>query len=234
MQKASSISDIRLLRGKLDNCLTLVRSERNRLREESRVRIAVLQEGIERTANHVRSAGAAVPEVAAKGLPRRTSEAQADDLATGLKGRGAAEQLIAASISQGKELAVALFLVNGFGHLSGRFGGQTSDAVLFAVAQYARQRLPTGALFRWSGPALAAIVEMEQSFQAVEQQMANIASMRLEKTMEKSGRLILLPITCSCMVVKVSDADSVESVAETLDDFVATKVGDRIVDSDFG
>jgi len=49
--------------------------------------------------------------------------------------------------------------------------------------------------------------------------------MHLEKTIEKEGRFVLLPVTCSLIVRKVSDADSLESVVEHLDDFVAAHSG---------
>src|SRR5580698_3906468 len=57
LQKATNIGNIRELRSRLDDCLTLVRRESNRLRDESQARIAALQERADRTANHVRSVG---------------------------------------------------------------------------------------------------------------------------------------------------------------------------------
>ena len=209
LKKASNIGDIRMLRGKLDECLQVVRNESNRLREESDTRIATLREGVERTANHVRSAG----------LDR------AADPATGLSGRSAAEELIAANVSQGKDFVVALFLVDRLAHVNGRFGRQTGDEVLLQVAQHIGQRLETASLFRWSGPAFAAIQEVRGSFNEIERQMKRVASLRLEKTIATDGRFILLPVTCSYLLQKVSAGDSAGVVARNLDRFVSTHTG---------
>ncbi len=226
LQKASSIGDIRVLRSKLDDCLALVRSETNRLRDESRARIVALQEGVQRTADHVRSAGVALPEVPFVEVPEPVVTVQPNDPSTGLPGRGAAEQLIDANISRGKAFVVAVFLVDGLVQVKSRFGGETGDEILVAVAQYLEERLETGSLFRWSAPAVAAILEIETSFHAIERQMNQIASLRLEKTIEKDGRFVLLPVTCSVLVQKVSDADSLDDVVANLDDFVASHAGD--------
>jgi GGDEF domain-containing protein len=215
LQKTSSIEDIRVLRSKLDDCLTLVRSESNRLRDESRARIVALQAGVERTSNHMRSV---------KGV-------QSVDSATGLHGRAGAEDLIAARISQGKEFVVTLYLVDRLVQVNGRFGRKIGDEVLLLVAQHVGQRLGTGSLFRWSGPALAAIQELSPSFNAVERQAKQIASTRLEKTIEADGRFTLLPVTCSFMLQKVTAGDSLETVTRNLDKFVATHAGENDPDS---
>jgi GGDEF domain-containing protein len=225
LQTASTIGDIRVLRSKLNECLVLVRSESTRLRDESQTRIVELQAGVERTANHVRGSGIALPE-AAPAVPRKRYHAgPSEDPLTGLPGREAAEELIAANISRGKEVCVTLFVVDRFAHINGRFESKTGDEVLLLVAHYLSEQLETGSLFRWSGPALASITAADQSLYEIEQQMTRIVSKRFEKTIESDRRMVLLPITCSCMVQKVSDLDSPEDVAETLDDFVATKAG---------
>ncbi len=224
LHSASTIGDIRVLRGKLNDCLVLVRNESVRLRNESQGHIAELQVSVERTANHVRSAGITLPEPAPAALERRRA-APSDDSPTGLPGRDAAEQRIADNISQGKECVVTLFLVDRFAQIDGRFESKAADEVLLLVAQHLGEQLENHSLFRWSRPAFAAITAVEPSLPAIEQQMARIASKRFEKTIEEDRRLVLLPITCSFLVQKVSDGDSLENVAEILDDFVATKTG---------
>ena len=208
LQQASSVRDIRQLRGKLDHCLTLVRSENKRLRDESRVHIKALQDGVERTVKHVRSAGVVVADV----LPVRRDEV---------------EQLIAGNIAQGKEFAVAIFAIDGLTQIASRYGPEVADDVHLAVAGHLKQTLDPATIHRWSGPALAAIVDIQTTFQAVEKRMNQIAALRLERTIEQDGRLALLPITCSLIVQKVTDADSVEDVIANLDDFVAAHAGAR-------
>lgn len=220
IRKASNIDDIRVLRGKLDDCLTLVRNESNRLRAESRTRIAILQQGFERTAGRVKLAGMDLPATV---LPKLTRETPPEIPLTGLRGRESAEEMIAANVAQSKQCAVAVFVINRFGNIKGRFGSTTGDHVLLAVAQHLRERLATHALFQWSGPAFAAIVESDDAFHVIERKMANIASVRLENALENQGRGTVIAVTCSVIVQKISDADSLADIVAHLDDFVATR-----------
>jgi GGDEF domain-containing protein len=143
----------------------------------------------------------------------------------GLQTRDRAEQLIASRISQGTQIVVTLFLIDRFAQLHGRFGSKLSDEMLLMVAQHLGEQLGTGSLFKWSRSAFAAITEVDRPLQAIEQQMTRVASKRFEKTIEEDRRMVLIPVTFSCMVQKVSDADSLADIAATLDDFVAAKAG---------
>jgi GGDEF domain-containing protein len=210
LQKASSIDDIRVLRGKLDDCLTMVRNERNRIREESQTRITALREGVERTASHVRLADIT----------------QVTDPATGLPGRGAAEEMIAAKISVGKDFVIALFLVDRLSHVNARLGRKVGDEILLEVAQHIGQQPVAGSLFRWSGPAFILISDIHPSLSAVQRQMKRIASMRIEKTVETEGRSILLLVTCSFMIQEISARDSLEALGRNFDRFVAAQTGE--------
>ena len=223
LQTASTVGDMRLLRGKLDECLVLVRSESTRLHDESQSRIVELQAEVERTANHVRAAGIEVLEAVPLAPQRRTRPIAADHAPSGLNGREAAEELIAANIAQGKEFIVTLFVVDRLALISGRFGHKICDEVLLLVKEHLAGQLEAASLFKWSGPAFAVITEANQPLQVIEQHMMGIASKRFQKTMEKDRRITLLPVTCSLLVRKVSDVDSLDEIAETLDDFVATK-----------
>jgi GGDEF domain-containing protein len=224
LQTASTVSDVRLLRGKLNDCLVLVRSESTRLREESNAHLVELQAGVDRTANHVRSAGITLPEIEPEAPPEpETRAVSMDDPLTGLQGREAAERMIGDSLARGMPLAVTLFLVHRFAHMRSRFGDQVCDEVLMLVAQHLGEQLETGSLFRWSGPSFVVITEAERSLHDIEQRMAAIASKRFDKTIEKDRGTVLLPITCSSVVQRISDDDSLHLVTETLDDFVAAK-----------
>ena len=146
-----------------------------------------------------------------------------EDPATGLPGRSAVEEFAARNISLGREFVVAVFVVDRLRHINGRFGSDTGDEVLLNMAQHLGERLESGTLFRWSGSAFAVVLDSAQPFSTIEQQMKNLASLRLEKTVEKEGRVVIVAVTCSVMVQKVSEGDSRNAVFETLDDFVSTR-----------
>jgi len=224
LQTASTIGDVRVLRGKLNDCLVLVRNESNRLRDESHAHIAELQSSLERTANHVRSSGIAPPEDHPPPPKAPRPATPLEDPLTGLPGRDSAEALIAKGIAESKQFAVALCLIDRYTHIEARYGVETGEEALLLVAQHLGAQLQRGTLFRWSGPAFAVIAETDQPLHVVEQQMIRLVSKRFEKTIQKDGRTVLVPVTCCCMAQKVSDVDSLEAVAESLDDFVATKL----------
>ena len=223
LQSASTVGDVRVLRGKLGDCLTLVRTERIRLRDASQAQIVELQAGVERTATHIRNAGDAVPEETVALPPEPCPFTLPDDSPPGFATRDGAERLIAAKISQGKEFVVTVFLIDRFPQVTGRFGAGTGGEVLQRVAHYLRDELEDDSLFQWSGSAFAAIREGGTPLHTIEQQMARIASKRFEKTIENDRQLVLLQVTCSFLVKKVSEGDCLADIAETLDDFVATK-----------
>ena len=223
LQRASTVGDVRVLRSKLNDCLVLVRKESLRLRDESHSHIAALQAKVIETANHVRTAGITLPEVPPAAPRGRTRVLSPDFALMGLPGREAAEELISSNISRGREFFVTLFVIDRFAFIDGRFGSGVCGEMLLLLKEYLGEQLKSGSLFKWSAPAFAVIDEACQPQVVTESQMMRIASKRFEKTIQEDRRTALFPITCSCMVRKVSDIDSLEHIAEILDDFVVTK-----------
>ena len=202
LQHASSLGDVRQLRGKLNDCLSLVRAESNRLRLESRAQIQILQEGIDGAIQRARSAGFTVH-------------------------RDEVEQMIASRIAEGKPFAIAVFVIDGLSQIASRYGPGIADDVYRTVTDHIKTQLNPTALHGWSGPAIAAFLESHPNLQALEARIPKIAATRLEKTIENDGRTVLLPITRSAILQKVTDADTLENVVANLDDFTAAHAGAR-------
>ncbi|HEY3940741.1 MAG TPA: diguanylate cyclase [Bryobacteraceae bacterium] len=205
LQRASTLEDVRQLRGQMADCLTVVRSESSRLQAESRARLESLQAEVERVSSRLRMGGL---------------DSSSDPI-TGLPMRALAEQAIAAKISSKKECVAALFVIDRLASINGRFGRAAGDDVLLLVAQQLAKRLSGATLFRWSGPALAAILEAVTGEATAESQAKAAASMRLEKTIETNGRSVFLLITLFGQVRRVSSADSVDAVCADFDQFQA-------------
>ena len=203
LQRASTLDDVRQLRGQMAECLTVVRSESSRLQAESRARLESLQAEVERVSSRLRMGGL---------------DSSSDPI-TGLPMRALAEQVIAAKISSKKECVAALFVIDRLASINGRFGRATGDDVLLLVAQQLAKRLSGATLFRWSGPALAAIFEVVTGEATAESQAKAAASMRLEKTIETNGRSVFLLITLFGQVRRVSSADSLDAVCADFDQF---------------
>jgi GGDEF domain-containing protein len=205
LQRASTLEDVRQLRGQMADCLTVVRSESSRLQAESRARLDSLQGEVERVSSRLRM-----------GVLDSSS-----DPITGLPTRALAEQAIAAKISSRKECLVALFVIDRLASINGKFGRTVGDDVLLLVAQQLAKRLSGATLFRWSGPALAALLEVVTDETTAESQAKAAASMRLEKSIETNGRLVFLLITLFGQVRRISSNDSLEAVCGEFDQFIS-------------
>jgi GGDEF domain-containing protein len=213
MEQASAIEDIRELRRKLQDCLVLIKEENTRLKIESKEKIESLQRQV---------------EVALKAADSPSRVGEGVDAVTGLEGHAAAEQLIAKRISDRKPCVIALFVINRLATINRRFGRKVGDEVLVQVAQHLGQLLPgNSVLFRWSGPALAALVEIQPNFDDVNRKLLRIASGQLEKNIEDGERSVFVPIMTLLHVQKVTIVTVAKEVIRQMDHFVAENSGDR-------
>jgi diguanylate cyclase (GGDEF)-like protein len=209
LEKPIAPEEIRALRTRLEECLGLVGSESPH-EEAPPEGLVMAQEKV---------AGAA-------DQPHAARYCEGIDAVTGLWGRGEAEKTLAAKIERGKNCFATVFVVERLSALNVRFGRAVGDEVLFMIAQHLAQRLPeNSSLFRWSGPAFVAILD-DESDGTVERQMKQIASERLEKSVETRGRSILLPITMSFILQRISGSDSAEKVCCKLGKMTAACVGE--------
>jgi GGDEF domain-containing protein len=206
MEQASTLDDIRLLRLRLQDCLTIVREESVRLRSESDARMVASQEKIESISSPEAGLGPGVIAV---------------DPVTCLENYAAAEKLIFERISEGKACAMALFVAGKLVMVNRRFGRTMGDEVLFMVAQHISKSLPPNSiLFRWRGPALAAVVEIQPSFEEVSRKLARIAGAQLEKSIDEGGRIALVPISLLLFTQRIGVNSDTHEVFKAMDQFV--------------
>lgn len=201
LQRAATLEDARQLRAQIADCLTVVRSESARIQSESTARLKSLQAEVER-----------VSSLAKMGLFDSST-----DPVTGLPARGQAEQAIAARMAAGQEQVLAVFIVDRLAAINLRFGRATGDDILRLVAQQLAKRLSGATLFRWSGPAILAILEIATTPEAAENQAKLAGAMSLEKSVEAQSRSVLLPIHCVCRVHRVASSSGVAEVYRSLD-----------------
>lgn len=204
LQRASTLEDTRQLRAQMADCLTIVRSESSRIQSESRARLKSLQAEVERASSRVQMA---------------LFDASLDPV-TGLPARALAEQAIAAKITAGHEQVAALFIVDRLASINSRFGRATGDDILMLVAQQLAKRLSGATLFRWSGPAILAILEIATTVEAAENQAKLAGAMSVEKSVEADDRSVLLPIHCLCRVQRISSLAAADEVYRSLDQSV--------------
>jgi GGDEF domain-containing protein len=207
IEQASAIEDVRLLRVRLQDCLTMIREESVRLRGESDARMNAMQQKIESLFS---PEGGFNPGVIAV------------DPVTCLENHAAAEKLIGERIAGGKPCAAALFVVSKLMMVNRRFGRTMGDEVLFLVAQHVGKSLPPNSvLFRWRGPALAAVVDIQPTFEEVSRKLTRIAGAQLEKNIDADGRNALVPVSVLLFTQRTGASSDPQEVFKAMDQFVA-------------
>jgi GGDEF domain-containing protein len=213
MEKASAIQDIRSLRSSLQDCLDVIKEENARLRAESEARLHVLEEKVQSALASTASLNRAASSM---------------DVITGLESHAAAEHQIAERITEGRPCVVALFVVSRLAFVNRHFGRKIGDQVLTQIARHISNSLPPNSmLFRWSGPALAAVVDIQPNLEEVNRKLARIASAHLSKNVDDGGRSLLVPITVALWTQRAG-AGSVEAgVFKAMDNFVAANASEE-------
>ncbi len=184
------IDDVRMIKTRLSDCLDDIRKETERQRSETRETIEQLSQGLEQVRSHSVEIGA---------LP--------NDAVTGLPQRQAAEAALTAASQESGQCYAAVLAVDRLQALNVRFGREVGDAVLAAFARMARAKLEDGdRVYRWSGPALVALLPRTSSLERVRIEIGRIAETRLEHTIETPSRSIMLPITARWTVLPMMAA----------------------------
>jgi GGDEF domain-containing protein len=144
-----------------------------------------------------------------------------------LSDRSAAEQSIAREIEVAKDCVCGVFLVNRLASISARFGRAIGDEVMLLVAERLMQHLPAGAaIFRWSESALVALAEVVGNISEVTRRYARAASTSLEKNIETEHRFVMVPITLSFTLKRLSGSCSPSDTFTELDRFVSVNTGE--------
>jgi GGDEF domain-containing protein len=141
--------------------------------------------------------------------------------------RSAAEQVIAGEIEAAKDCVCGVFLVNRLASIHARFGRGVGDEVMQLAAERLTQHLPAGAVvFRWSESALVAVAEVGGNIAEVTRRFARAASMNLEKNIETEHRFVMVPITLSFTLKRLSESSSPTDIFTELDRFVSINTGE--------
>jgi GGDEF domain-containing protein len=141
--------------------------------------------------------------------------------------RSAAEQAIAWKIEAAIDCVCGVFIVNRLASINARFGRGVGDEVMLLAAERMARQLPAGAVvFRWSESALVALVEVAGNISEVTRRYARAASMSLEKNIETEHRFVMVPITLSFTLKRLSGTCSPSDIIIELDRFVSVNTGE--------
>lgn len=208
LERASILEDVRLLKGRLSECLQSLREESARQKEESARGANELRQELERALERRAAIGARHPK----------------DEVTGLPGRHEAEQCLAAALKGDGHTFAAVFVLDRIQLINQRFGYAVGNRILMFFTRYlARGLSPNDRQFRWSGPAILVVLERHGSLDTVRMELARIISARLEKTVQVGNRSVMLHVTATWTVFSVAETASLEGMARKIDAFVSTQ-----------
>ena len=206
LEQASQIDDLRLLRSRLITCLDVVREETVRLQSESQARSDEVRQQIDRASK-------------AYEPPARFG---AMDIVTGLPARRSAERALAEASSDGAEHAVAVFVVKRLSAINAKYGRGVGDEVMLRVANHFAQHLSSATfLYRWSGPALVALIAVPGAKEDVRRSWAKAAAAKQEVNLEVKQRHVFVVVETSMSFHLSTESASPEELFQKLDQFVA-------------
>jgi diguanylate cyclase (GGDEF)-like protein len=204
----SQLDDVRVIKGRLSDCLADIRSEVDRQRQDQRATIQQLNDGL---------------DAARKTSPNLFAGPSTDPI-TGLARRAEAE-IALAEAGQADAPAFAVVLVlDRLQALNLKFGREVGDEVLGEFARMIEKKLPYGdQLFRWGGPSLLAILHRRSSIERVRSEIAQMVDIKLEHNIETPSRSIMIPIAARWAVFPMMAAPRL--LYKRIDTFSAVLMG---------
>ena len=203
LQEASQLDDIRAVKSRLERCLSSVHTE------------------LERQVVESRSAGEVLKTMRVGSMQAVAAEEVGEDQVTGLPGRSQARSCLEALRASSAAYYAIVLVINRLSTVNSRFGYEAGDAYLLEASQMVAQKLRTqDQLFRWSGPALLAVVAREGAAELVNAEVSRIANPRQDCTVALSGRSILIPVSFSSLCLPVWESAELDTLIEQFDMFI--------------
>lgn len=197
LEAIAGIDDLRVVRQKIEECVTALRIEHQHQRETQKL--------------------------VSQSLPAKPGARQAD-LVTGLETRQSAEVKIAESLRHDSEgVHLALFVVHRIRQINSRYGHAVGDEMLKTVLRHIAANLhPKDQIFRWSGPAFLALVRRDETPDAVTHEMRRIASYKIDRELEIRDRGVMVQLSASVCLIALKSTSQFAVVSAELDHFVSS------------
>jgi GGDEF domain-containing protein len=180
IERAGAVGDFETLKIRLGECLNSFREETSRQKEETEDLIKNLRQGVEQRARKLGTHG--------KDLDSATGLAKMEDCIRAMREEG----------TPGRRRYVVTMVVNRMQSINARFGQDAGDRVLSSFGSFVEQQLnPTDKLFRWTGPAVVALLDRSESLDQVRTQIKRMLENRIEENFEVEERSVLIPISAA-------------------------------------
>ncbi len=206
LQKASMLEDFHAAKIRMAECLDVLRGEIVRHRAESSRQVAEMH--------------SAVQCLQTKPAPTPEEIGRLDPL-TNLAERAAAEAALSEALKGPKPAFAAVFVSDRLDLINARFGRAVGDDVLLFFSQYVSQMLGgTDRLFRWTGPALLAILRRNESLTSVRETVNRLFAKRLTMNVTVENRSVMLAVAAKWMVFSTQEIRPLPHLIKRIDAFV--------------
>jgi GGDEF domain-containing protein len=208
VERAQATEDIQQVKLRLGECLDVIREEAARQRSEATSLLERLQQEAETWPHRMNAARAEEEKDTATGLPRKPQ----------------AERTIRDALASPPRHFVVVAVINRFQAITARFGEALGNQVLKRFTEHVQGRLgKSDRVFRWSGPALIALIERPDDVEKVRIEIRRFASARVDSSFVVNGRSVLVPISAAWSVFAAQPP--AETLFQHMELFVANQAG---------
>jgi diguanylate cyclase (GGDEF)-like protein len=205
LEKSGAIKDLSTLKIHLSECLNSLHEETLKQKSEAESTIQKLR--IEIESSQSRASNATGGEL---------------DTITGLPRRNDAISAIQQAIDGGKRQYAVVMVVDRVQLINARFGHKAGDNMLRTFKRHIEKQVQrSDRLFRWTGPAIVAILERAAQTAEVRLEVKRMLDGRLEETYAADGRSVLLPITATWSAIPLTS--SAEAADAQIQTFIASQ-----------
>jgi GGDEF domain-containing protein len=203
LEQSGAVTDLRVLKGRLTDCLKDLREETLQQKTEAAGTMLKLQMTIEQSRSAIARAGSSLDPV------------------TGLPGRDDALIAMQNAVDSGVRRYAVIMVVNRVQMVNARFGREVGDRMLIVFKEHiAKQLSACDRLFRWAGPAFMAILEREVPLGVVRLLVKRMMDAKIEVDYSGDGRSVLIPVSTVWSALPLTSASDADKQIQT---FVATQ-----------
>lgn len=207
LQTASLIEDFHIAKIRMSECLDVLGKEIVRHRSESARQVSEMH-------SVVQGLHSTRPAHSAEELARK-------DPLTKLPERAGAEVALAAAVKESQPVYAAVFVADRLDLINARFGRTVGDDLLLFFCRHVAQALKeTDRLYRWTGPAILAILHRTTSLAPVREDMNALFAKRLTMNVTSENRSVLLAVPAKWMVFSAQEIRPLPRLIKSIDAFV--------------
>jgi GGDEF domain-containing protein len=220
LEHSGPITDLRVLKGRLTECLTGLREEMVQQKAQAATTMENLQMTIERGGNSV-AANSGNGAATNGGNPVAANSGSLLDSVTGLHCVSDGIVAMQTAIDGGKRQYAVVMVVNRVQMIRSRFGPKVGDHMMVGFKEYvAKQLSPSDQLFRWTGPTLVALLERPEPIGNVRLLLKRWLDAKIEVSYSGDGRSVLIPISAGWITLPLTSAADADKQIQT---FIASQ-----------